>query len=299
MVATRLGAAAKINLYLRVLGRRPDGFHEIETVFHSVSLADDVVVSSRQGDRVVVDMRFETPLGGHPPESEENLVTIAARLLSAKASRPGHSGALVEVVKRIPVGGGLAGGSADAAAALVGLNELWGLGLGDDELMRVGALIGSDVPFCLRGGTQLATARGERLTPLVVGGALWFVLAIDDEPVYARAVYEAWDESPTTEPAGAGAIVTALEAGDLKRVGSLVHNDLEAAILGIRPRLAGAVEALEGAGALGACISGSGPTVYGLCLDKDHACGIAAAVERLFSRVMVVSSSPWGVATFS
>nr|MBA2312984.1 4-(cytidine 5'-diphospho)-2-C-methyl-D-erythritol kinase [Actinomycetota bacterium] len=130
MVATRLCAAAKINLYLRVLRRRGDGFHEIETVFHSVSLADELAISERPGDHVEVEMRVETPSGAPLPALEENLVTIAARLLSARVTGPGHGGAYVEVLKRIPIGGGLAGGSADAAGALVGLNELWGLGLG-------------------------------------------------------------------------------------------------------------------------------------------------------------------------
>ena len=299
MVATRVCAAAKINLYLRVLGRRPDGFHEIETVFHSVSLADELAISERPGDQVQVEMRVGAPSGPPPPALEENLVTIAARLLSARAPGRGHGGAYVEVLKRIPIGGGLAGGSADAAGALVGLNELWGFGLGDQELSDVGASVGSDVPFCLRGGTQLAAGRGERLTPLAVEGALWFVLAMADEPVLAGAVYELWDESPTTEPAGPGAIVEALEASDLRRVASLLHNDLETAIVALQPRLKGAVEALEGAGALGARVSGSGPTVYGLCLDEDHARGVAAVAESLFARVLVVSSSPQGVAKLS
>lgn len=285
--AVRLRAHAKVNLFLRVLGRRADGFHEVETILHGVGLYDEVdVVAGSPGVRVEMRMTGEIP--GTVPDTSENLVTRAAALL---AERTGDlAGADIAIAKGIPIGAGLGGGSADAAAALVTLTEMTAAPVDRETLMDIALRLGSDVPYCIEGGTALATGRGEHLTPLSVGSPMWFVLAGPAFPLATRDVYEAWDEQALPTGPSSVAITLALGAGDAPEVAVLLHNDLEAAATALEPRLADCKEAIRAAGALGAAMTGSGPTMFGIAGGEDHAGEVAARIAGDFQWVRTVPS---------
>ena len=285
---SRLRTNAKVNLVLRVLGRRSDGYHEIETIFHSVGLADDLWIRATSSVGVELDMALEPGVRGPAPAPRDNLAARAAAELASFCGP--RAGAEIRITKRIPMGAGMGGGSANAAGVLVALNRLWGLGRTNRELAELAARLGSDVPYCVTGGTALATSRGEVLTPLLAPERLWFVLGLASEPLGTGAVYAATSRFDAV--AGAGPMVAALGAGDPARVGALLHNGLEPAIFALRPELEDAKGAVLRAGALGACLSGSGPTVFGLARDEAHAGDLAARLEGVFSRVVVASSRP-------
>ena len=283
----RIRACAKINLFLRVLGRRADGYHDIETVFHGIGLCDEI--DFRLERERGVRLRWELAEGttGPLPDEGDDLVRRAADLLLE--GRAGTRGAAVGLVKRIPIGAGLGGGSADGAGALMALNELWELALGDQELSDLAASLGSDVAYCLTGGTAIGRSRGEELSPLEVCHRLWFVLGISREPLWTRDVYERWEPHPAPEVAVAD-LAEALRTGDVAALAGALHNDLEAPAQWLRPDLRAKKDALIRAGARGACLSGSGPTVYGVTDDETHAGDVAARVEDAFDRVEVVAS---------
>lgn len=275
----RLRAHAKLNLYLTIDGRRTDGFHDLTSVFHAIDLCDDVTIGTGSG----VTMSMEVP--GAVDES----ANLAARALTAL----GAEQLSVDITKRIPVAGGLGGGSADAAAVLVGARERLGLSLSDGELSEVGASLGSDVPFFVRGGgTALVQGRGERVDTLECPHTFWFVIGASSMPLATRQVYSRWDElEHRPAPAPVDTIIEALAAGDIAGVGALLYNDLEAAAMAIVPELASKKESLLEAGALGASVSGSGPTIFGLAASPEHAQEIAETTAGLFDRVHVVASS--------
>jgi 4-diphosphocytidyl-2-C-methyl-D-erythritol kinase len=286
----RLRTNAKTNLLLRVLGRRPNGYHEIETIFQTLSLADTISIEPTTSDEVEVDMQAETLPPGVLPLASDNLVATAARKLMDADGR--SRGARIEIVKRIPVGAGLGGGSGNAAGVLQGLNEMWGLGMDSESLARLALGIGADVPYCLRGGTALATGLGERTTPLTAPETLWFALGVSDEPLLTRDVYGEFEAHRDAADIGSGSMRLALGRGDVVAIAALVHNDLEPPAFRLRPGLAQLKAAMLEAGALGAVMSGSGPTMVGLARDRDHAISIAEAAERSFDRVVVSSSRP-------
>lgn len=286
----RVRTHAKINLFLRVLARRPDGYHEIETIFHGVGLGDDLEVRARTAPGCEVRMELADGLTGPLPLGEENVITHAANCLIGRIPR--HTGVDVQVVKRVPLAAGLGGGSGNAAGVLLTLNEIWAGGLRRSELLDVALQVGSDVPYCLTGGTALATARGEKLTPLPSLCEMWFVLAISDEPLLARDVYAAWDRLEPTDEVRSAPMALALGAGDVAEVASLLHNDLERAAFSLAPGLAQKKERLLAEGALGACVSGSGPTIFGIARDEPHARAIAGAVAGDFAGVIVAPSHP-------
>jgi 4-diphosphocytidyl-2-C-methyl-D-erythritol kinase len=255
-------------------------------VLHSISLADDLVIGrARSEDRIDIDA--EPWLGRVVVPDEHNLVLQAAGLMRTRA----HGTPLeVALHKRIPLGAGLGGGSANAAGALEALNELWEAGLEPAALGSLGAALGSDVPFCLVGGTAVATGRGEIVTPLAAPARLTFVLGLSARPLGTAEVYGAHD--PAASPPAVDPLLAALAAADALRIAALLHNDLEPAAFRLRPELVEAKQALLGAGALGAALSGSGPTLFAVTHDERHAREVAAAVEGHFDRVEVVSSRP-------
>lgn len=289
MSAVRFRTNAKVNLFLRVLGKRADGYHEVETILQVINLADEIEVLLTSSGKVEIEMAWVDGGAGDLPLEADNLMTHASRhLIDSGAVNPGVR---MVVKKRIPIGAGLGGGSGNAAGALVVLNELWGLDLERDKLKEMAALVGSDVPYCIEGGTSLATARGEKLTPLPSPETMWFVLGITDEPMFTRQVYDTWDTIPPPEEEVSSALMTlALGAGDVEEVSSLLHNDLEPAVFALKPELEKKKEVLVEAGALGACVSGSGPTLYGVGRDEADATAIAARVDDVFDRVLVTSS---------
>jgi 4-diphosphocytidyl-2-C-methyl-D-erythritol kinase len=287
----RARAAAKINLALLVGPRRDDGYHDLVSVMQAVALWDEVEVTpAPEGFELDVS-------GGALPADESNLVLVAARELSRRARD--HSGARFRLRKGIPVAAGLGGGSADGAAVLLALDRLWGLRMPTMNLRSMAAEVGSDVPFCLDGGTQLALGRGERLTPVKVKGTLWWVLGIDAGGLSTAAVYKRYDELGGGRPLDQGdvaGLLAALADGDLERIGAGLVNDLEMAAFDLRPDLAQAKRRLREAGAVGALLGGSGATVLGLARDEDHAERLARSVRGAFARVEVARAPVPGVA---
>ena len=289
----RFRTNAKINLFLRVLGDRPDGFHEIETILHSVDLGDEMEISVRSGSGIEVEMILEDGVRGPAPPPRANLIYWAAeRMLELSGSS-----AAIRVVtrKRIPMGGGLGGGSANAAGTFVALNEMLGVGLDVEDLGRLGAAIGSDVPFCIVGGTAVATSRGEVLTALPAPARLWFVLGMSCDPVQTHEVYARWRPSEESAPVDRSKLTSAVGAGDPAEIAPLLINDLEPYIFELRPDVRSGTERMMKAGALGSLTSGSGPTVFGIASDEAHAQSIADRARGEFDRVQVVGSRPEGV----
>lgn len=287
--AVRMRTYAKLNLFLRVLGSRSDGYHEIETILHGIRLADDVEIIPTSTGGVEIEMTLADHLRGEVPAPEENVIwEVASSLLERGAH---NDGVLIRINKRIPIGAGLGGGSSNAAGALVVLNEMWDTGLDNEELLRSAGALGSDVPYCIGGGTALATARGDELTPLPAPDALWFVLGISHEPLFTKDIYEMWEALGAAPEVKSAPMTLALGGGDPAEIASLLHNDLESVVVRLRPELLTKKEIMIHAGALGSCITGSGPTVFAIARDEAHAQEIAAAVTDDFDHVMVVPSS--------
>ncbi|WP_040838030.1 4-(cytidine 5'-diphospho)-2-C-methyl-D-erythritol kinase [Nocardia brevicatena] len=267
-------APSKVNLHLGVGDLRADGYHELTTVFQALSLADDLEITPAAS--LTIQVSGESAI--EVPTDRTNLVWQAAVRLGHLAGRA----PLVEIAitKGIPVAGGMAGGSADAAATLVGLNELWDLGLGRDELSAVAAELGSDVPFALHGGTALGTGRGERLLPVLSRNTFHWVLALAKGGLSTPAVFTELDRLRVRgEPPRLGEpqeLMQALAAGDPKQLAPLLGNDLQAAALSLRPDLRRTLRAGIDAGALAGLVSGSGPTCAFLCESAEAAVAVAA-----------------------
>jgi 4-diphosphocytidyl-2-C-methyl-D-erythritol kinase len=295
---------AKVNLQLSVGPPRGDGYHDLVTVFHAVSLFDEVTV--RPADRASVQVTGEG--AASVPAGRTNLAMRAARALaSAALARRSRPAVHIDIRKRIPVAAGLAGGSADAAAALVACNELWGTGLSQSELRDVAASVGSDVPFALLGGTAIGQGRGELLTAALTTGTYHWVLAFSSGALSTPEVYAACDRlraaghpgaryaTPAPDPATQGTpadaaeaevgpptlsteLMAALRSGDPAAVGPLLSNDLQSAAVSLRPGLRRTLAAGKEFGALGAIVSGSGPTCAFLAADAARARELAVAL---------------------
>lgn len=268
---------AKVNLHLSVGDRRPDGYHDLVTVFHAIALYDEVTATPARD----LSMSITGEGADWLPTDENNIAWRAARAL---AERTGVDPAVrLDIAKGIPVAGGLAGGSADAAATLVACDALWGTELGRPELLDLAAGLGSDVAFALTGGTALGTGRGERLTPVLASGGWHWVLAIADEGLSTPEVYAELDalrEAGTTERVGAADdLINALRAHDPAQLGRLLANDLAPAALRLRPSLGKVLQAGLDLGALGAVISGSGPTCAFLIRSHERAVRFAASLS--------------------
>ncbi|WP_299956275.1 4-(cytidine 5'-diphospho)-2-C-methyl-D-erythritol kinase [uncultured Modestobacter sp.] len=276
-------APAKVNVHLGVGPLRPDGFHELQTVFLAVSLFDTVTVRPAEGLSLTV--RGEGSAAGDGPASvpadRRNLVWQAAELLARHAGVTAD--AHLEVDKSIPAAAGLAGGSADAAATLVALDALWGTRATRGDLARLAAQLGSDVPFSLLGGVALGTGRGEQLSPVLARRRWDWVLGIAGEGLSTPTVYAELDalRADGSLPDGADLIspepvIAALRSGPAEALAAALDNDLQAPALRLRPELRHALAAATGAGAPAALVSGSGPTVAALAADEDDAVRLAA-----------------------
>jgi 4-diphosphocytidyl-2-C-methyl-D-erythritol kinase len=277
---------AKLNLQLAVGPVRGDGYHPLVTVFHAVSLFDEVTV--RPASRTSITITGEDAAA--VPADKTNLAWQAAAALARSAKRTQRdSGVRIEIRKRIPVAAGLAGGSADAAAVLVACNELWQTGLSSGELRQIGGGLGSDVPFALLGGTAVGRGRGEDLTRALAAGNYHWALAFGQSGLSTAQVYATWDRlraaraqgpeaSPAAGPELSPELMTALRSGDPAAVGPLLSNDLQPAALSLRPELRRTLAAGSEFGALGAIVSGSGPTCAFLAKDAAHARDIAVAL---------------------
>ncbi|MCW2681876.1 MAG: ispE [Frankiales bacterium] len=269
-------APAKLNLHLSVGQKRADGFHDLKTVFQAVGLYDDV-------ELVRADALSVTVSGEGADEVPLDDTNLAVRAVHLIADRTGNDASLaISIRKGIPVAGGCAGGSADAAAALVGCDALWGTGLSKDELAALGARLGSDVPFSLHGGTALGTGRGEQLTPVLGQGSYSWVLALTAGGLSTPAVYGQLDKQRETGPVGVvrdpADVLSALRQGDAVALGRALGNDLQSAAVALKPALRLLLETGRDLGALGAIVSGSGPTVALLARDEGHAVALAASL---------------------
>jgi 4-diphosphocytidyl-2-C-methyl-D-erythritol kinase len=275
----RVRVPAKINLHLGVGPLRSDGFHELTTVYHAISLFDEL--TARAGDTLALTMEGEG--AGSLALDETNLIIRAARALAAHTRLPAH--ARLHLRKSIPLAAGLAGGSADAAATLLACDLLWGTGLTRDELAEVGAALGSDVPFLLHGGTALGTGHGEAISPILARPTTWhWVVAIADGGLPTPQVYRRLDtlrESPFPPKALAGAddLMAALRQRDPAVLGAALGNDLQPAALALRPELAEVLAAGERVGAVAGLVSGSGPTCVFLAADAADAERLATALN--------------------
>jgi len=269
--ALALRTPAKVNLTLEVLGKRSDGYHEIATVLQAVDLFDRLTV--KRADAISLESTDPAL-----PTGDGNLVIRAARLLQEAAKR--DDGAHIRLDKRIPVAAGLGGGSSDAAATLWALNRVWGLRWSRERLAEVGARIGSDVPFFLGRGRAVGTGRGERLRALTSSGGLAMVLVNPNFPLSTAEVYGRVPKGWTAEARGTARMVDALRRHSVRGVAGALTNTLETLVEPAVPMIGRMKAALLAAGALGAAMSGSGPTVFGVARSLDHAQSIRRLVNR-------------------
>lgn len=250
-------APAKINLMLDVLHKRPDGYHEVEMIMTMVDLADRLELNALPRDTIIISSQ-----AGYIPLDEKNLAFQAAKLIKERYNV--KSGVYIHLDKKIPVAAGLAGGSSDAAATLRGLNRLWQLGIPEEELMKLGAELGSDVPFCVTGGTALAKGRGEKLTRLPNPPQCWVVLAKLPINVSTAEVYGRLRADQLTEHPSAERMTKALKNRSFQDVCGELGNVLEGVTLQMHPEVAHLKDTMIRLGADGVLMSGSGPTVFGL-----------------------------------
>lgn len=328
----RVHVPAKINLHLGVGPRRPDGLHDVATVMQTVSLFDTLLLTLHEGPhaahpaarrRMRATLTVDSGAGPAVPAGPDNLALVAARRLMAHLGIDGGPGGArtpavdpttdadaeagsdgdgdgdgpwtrLHLTKRIPVAAGMAGGSADAAATLVGLNRLWDADLAPDTLCDLAALVGSDVPFCVEGGTALATGTGTSVARVLNRTVTHWVVGIDHEPLSTADVYARFDTLEPPAPSSPDAVLQALRTGDAEALAPVLRNDLEPAAVALRPALAERRAALLEHGALAALVSGSGPTLLGLTRDAADARRLAAAVADRFDAVEVVSAPSGG-----
>ena len=267
---------AKVNLELLVGAPREDGYHPLSTIFHAVNLFDEVTVMTAPewGIAVSGPQSFGVPVDG------TNLAARAAQRLAevGGVDEPVH----ITIRKDIPVAGGMAGGSADAAATLVACDHLWGTGLSRPELEEIAASIGSDVPFLLGGGTAMGSGRGEVLAPVLARGSYHWVFALSEGGLSTPAVYAECDrlrgDRPVPEPSPSPEMMTALRSGDARALGAALSNDLQAAAISLMPALGDVLDAGLEFGALGGVVSGSGPTVAFVAESNEAALDLAVSL---------------------
>lgn len=275
-------APAKINLSLRVLALRADGYHDITTVFHAVSLADTLTIepSTAQAGRRITVSGEGAPI---VPLGDDNIVSRAALMLAHHVGLPDVD-VDIHIAKAIPVAAGMAGGSADAAAALVGLRRAWHVDVSDGELIAMAAQLGADVPFALMGGTARGTGRGDDLTPVLTDGELHWVIALSDAQLATPRVYAEWDRLLAEGDVATAApdaeldapLLRALRLGDPRAIATELVNDLQPAAISLHPPLRRVLDTGVELGALAGMVSGSGPTCAFLAEDRESAVALAA-----------------------
>lgn len=291
--SVRVRAPGKVNLFLGVGPRHDDGYHALSTVFQAVSLFEDVIAVAAPDFRIAVNGAVDP---ADVPLDDRNLAMRAAKLLAAVTGYEG--GVHLEVRKSVPVAGGMGGGSADAAAALVACNALWGLDLPPSRLIELAARLGADVPFALAGGTAVGTGRGDVLTPALSRGRYDWVLVTSDEGLSTPAVYAEFDAHAARYGALADdpldpfevppSFFQALLSGDPEELAPCLRNQLEVGSYALRPELEDTIELGLAAGALAGIVSGSGPTVALLCRSEQAAAATAQELRRLGRRAIQV-----------
>ena len=271
---------AKVNLQLAVGPLGDDGFHEVTTVFQAISLFDDVTVeTAAENNGISIQVTGQTSTG--VPSDSSNLAVKAATLMIKNYDLP--SDINIKLKKEIPVAGGMAGGSADAAGVIVGLDSLFELGLSRDEMEMVGSKIGADVPFSICGGVAIGTGRGDQITPALFKGSYNWVLALSGQGLATPSVYAECDRLreglSISTPVVSEQLMQAVRAGDAKALGKSLSNDLQPAACSLRPALRLVLDVGLDYGALGGIVSGSGPTVAFLVKDDEHAMDLTVALS--------------------
>ena len=292
-------APGKINVCLRVGPVRDDGYHDVATIFQAVSLVEEVTASESESFSV----SFTGPIDTSAlTVDESNLVLRAARAVAAESGYTG--GADIQVIKRVPIAGGMGGGSADAAATLVAVDALWGTNLGMPRLAEIAATLGADVPFALHGGTALGVGRGDVLSPVLAKATFHWVLVLNEVGLSTPDVFRQLDrhraehsieiETVAVDPAIDPNLLQALRSGDAMALGEYLRNDLQAAALQLMPNLGEILEFGETHGALAGIVSGSGPTVALLAADEDLAASLAASLTADGRNAISVSAPTVG-----
>ncbi len=288
----RVRAHAKINLYLDVVGKREDGYHDLETILHSIELHDDVIIRKQATKGITV--RCEHPA---VPRDSRNLAYRAAHLLSDTVGNIG--GIRIDIHKRIPVAAGLAGGSANAAAVLHGVNELFGLGFTQETLMQFGAQLGADVPFCLHGGAALGLGIGDRLTRVPVLSDVPLLLLNPGIEISTATVFKKLNFSLTTREKRSIIIKTCLGKSDVVGIGKNLYNRLEVPVFSQYPEIAALkTELSTQTGVCGALMSGSGATVFAVMHNGDTACRNESHFKNRVSFCTTTVTSPVGVSVY-
>ena len=292
-------APGKINVCLRVGPVRDDGYHDVATIFQAVSLVEEVTASESESFSVSFTGPIDT---GALTVDESNLVLRAARAVAAESGYTG--GADIQVIKRVPIAGGMGGGSADAAATLVAVDALWGTNLGMPRLAEIAATLGADVPFALHGGTALGVGRGDVLSPVLAKATFHWVLVLNEVGLSTPDVFRQLDrhraehsieiETVAVDPAIDPNLLQALRSGDAMALGEYLRNDLQAAALQLMPNLGETLEFGETHGALAGIVSGSGPTVALLAADEDSAARLAASLTADGRNAISVSAPTLG-----
>jgi 4-diphosphocytidyl-2-C-methyl-D-erythritol kinase len=287
-------APGKINVFLKVGTLEDDGYHDVAIAYQAVSLYEDVRVTKADDFSVTVSGPVDV---AQVPTDGANIAIRAARLLAAKTGYPG--GARISIEKRVPVAGGMGGGSADAAATLLACDALWGTELARDDMLGLARKLGSDVPFALTGGTAIGTGRGDELSPALAKGTFHWVLALAEFGLSTLDVYRELDQHRDRHaqdifpvdprPIVEGDVLQALRAGDAQMLAATMHNDLQAAALHLEPSLAAVLELGEQNGASAGIVSGSGPTVAFLTSDIDSALDVQVALSA--ARLNVVRAT--------
>ncbi len=273
---TTVRVPGKINLQLSVGPLQKDGYHELATVFQSVSLYDEVSLKLIDGGEIKVNTEGKAGV----PDGKENLAYQAIALMRQKFEI--KDGIEIKIKKEIPIAGGMAGGSANAGAAIVGFDSLFSLGLSRNEMEALGAQLGADVPFTISGGTAIGTGRGDRITPVLSRGNYFWVLALSSTGLSTPAVYNECDRLreglDIATPHVSDELVQALSRGDAAALGKVLVNDLQAAACSLKPALRLILDVGIDYGALGGIVSGSGPTVAFLAESEDHALDLVVAL---------------------
>ena len=298
MTQISLKAPAKLNLYLRVLKKRSDGFHNIKTIFERINLVDHIRLRSNKTGKICITCDHP-----HVPLGPKNLVYKVAQILKEKSGIP--HGVDIDIKKNIPVAAGLAGGSTNAASVLMGLNRLWRLKLSDISMLRIAKQIGSDVPFFLYDSSwAMGVERGDKIRPLKIKRKLWHILVVPRIKMYTPKVYSRIripTDQTGAKPANRGGtnvltkttdnaniLVHKLRNSNIMSISSLLYNDLEKVVLQICPRIKNLKDRLKSLNAKGVTVSGSGPSVYGLTDSEREAKQIQAQLSNRYAQVFVV-----------
>lgn len=273
-------APAKINLSLDVLGKRDDGYHEVEMIMTTIDLSDRIELYPLKNDNIIVSLESR-----YVPNDERNLAFKAASAFKSMYNIT--DGVHIKIEKNIPVSAGLGGGSSDAAAVLRGLNRLWALNLPVEELAALGATIGSDVPFCVYNTTALAKGRGERIKRLPAPPSCWVILAKPDIGVSTRTIFQRLNTTTISHP-NTNEMITALEAKSFTGMCNNMGNVLESVTLNLHPQVQQIKEMMQRAGAGGVLMSGSGPTIYGLVEQQGKAQRVYNGLRGFCQEVYIV-----------